>query len=532
MKRNRKQRQKSLRFLLLLLLVAVGSSYYLNKIPDIYAEESEQAIEKYAVDSFSWNGGSGRLKGMDCTGVWFEEEQAWAEIVIRSSNYTYIKADGKQYDRIAQTEHSSVFEIPVQLNENMPIIACTTAMSAAHEVEYEIEILFDLEADRSPLSAAEAQTEADEEVSEEEMLYSGEYTEKIHDTDAPKLPGLAFVSQMELTFAEEFAVFYYEEGYKVIRIYEDRDYLLVPEGKECPENLDASMVVLAQPLDRIYLAATASMALFDALDALDSIHLSSVQASGWYIEHAAEAMEEGKILFAGKYSEPDYELLIGAECDLAIESTMILHSPKVQEMIESMGIPVFIDRSSYESHPLGRTEWVKLYGAMLNKEEQAEKFFDSQAEIIDKLKDFQNTEQTVAFFYISSDGSVVVRKPEDYVPRMIEIAGGRYLFDHLGEDTGKKSSVNLTMEEFYATAIDADYLVYNATIDDPIDTLEELLQKDELFSDFKAVKNGNVWCAGKYLYQATDIVGNMITDLNLMLTGGAEEEMTFMTRIQ
>ncbi len=31
------------------------------------------------------------------------------------------------------------------------------------------------------------------------------------------------------------------------------------------------------------------------------------------------------------------------DCDLAIESTMILHTPKVQEMIEDLDIPVFID---------------------------------------------------------------------------------------------------------------------------------------------------------------------------------------------
>ena len=60
---------------------------------------------------------------------------------------------------------------------------------------------------------------------------------------------------------------------------------------------------------------------------------------------------------------------------LAVESTMILHSPKVQEMIEDLDIPVFVDYSSYESHPLGRTEWIKVYGAMLNKEKEAEAIF-------------------------------------------------------------------------------------------------------------------------------------------------------------
>ena len=44
-------------------------------------------------------------------------------------------------------------------------------------------------------------------------------------------------------------------------------------------------------------------------------------------------------------------------------------------MIEDLDIPVFVDYSSYESHPLGRTEWIKVYGAMLNKEKEAEAFF-------------------------------------------------------------------------------------------------------------------------------------------------------------
>lgn len=115
---------------------------------------------------------------------------------------------------------------------------------------------------------------------------------------------------------------------------------------------------------------------------------------------------------------------------------------------------------------------------------------------------------------------------------MIEIAGGRYVPEQVdSEEETKRSSVPMTMEEFYTQAIDADYLVYNGTIDDPINSVDELLQKSELFADFKAVKEGNVWCAGKYLYQATDIVGNMITDLHLMLTDGDASQMTFMTKI-
>ena len=105
---------------------------------------------------------------------------------------------------------------------------------------------------------------------------------------------------------------------------------------------------------------------------------------------------------------------------------MILHSPEVKELIELLGIPVLIDRSSYESHPLGRTEWIKLYAVLVSRETEAEAFFDAQAAVIDELAGFENTEKTVAFFYVGTDGSVVVHSAGDYVARMIEIAGGRY----------------------------------------------------------------------------------------------------------
>lgn len=87
------------------------------------------------------------------------------------------------------------------------------------------------------------------------------------------------------------------------------------------------------------------------------------------------------------------------------------------------------------------------------------------------------------------------------------------------------------MEEFYAAAKDADYLVYNATIDNPISSVDELLAKNELFADFKAVKEGNVWCVGKYMYQATDIVGQLIRDFHLMLTDGDPSQMTFLAKV-
>ena len=312
-----------------------------------------------------------------------------------------------------------------------------------------------------------------------------------HKTAPANTASLVFDHSYPLDYATQFSADCYEGGYVMIDIPDAGRFLVVPEGAAEVDDLPEDVVVLRQPLDHIYLVSTSVMDLFVHLDALDSIRLSGTNADGWYIDAAVEAMQRGDIEFAGKYSEPDYERLIDEECDLAIESTMIYHTPKVKEMIEDLGIPVLVDRSSYEQHPLGRTEWIKLYAALVGKDAEAAEFFDQQAAIITQLEGFENTGKTVAFFFVNSDGSIVIRKPTDYIPKMIELAGGRYAFENFVTDQ-TNTSVSVTMETFYGTAVDADVLIYNTSIDAPISSINELLAKDALFADFKAVQEGNV----------------------------------------
>lgn len=324
--------------------------------------------------------------------------------------------------------------------------------------------------------------------------------------DAPEVAGLVCEGQMKLEYAECFDVYFYENDYKVIDIYDSGQFLLIPEGAEVPEGISEDMIILYQPLDRIYLQATSAMALFRALNALGNIRMVGTDASGWYIEETVEAINNGEMVFAGKYSEPDYEMLIDEGCDLALESTMLLHTPKVQEMIEMLDIPVMIERASYETGTLGRTEWIKLYGALLNKEQEAYDFFEGQRQIIIDMEGIENTGKTIAFFYLNTEGTVVVRKENDYIVSMIDIAGGNYAMENLEKYETSASSISLSLEEFYAQAQDADYLVYNATIASPLGSIDELLAQSELFADFKAVQEGNVWTTGKALFQSTDIV--------------------------
>lgn len=339
--------------------------------------------------------------------------------------------------------------------------------------------------------------------------------------------GLIYSHSMELDYAKGFSVDYYDGGYAMITMTENGGrFLVVPEGAAAPDLQAADIVVLQQPVENIYLAASAVMDMFVSMDALGNIRLSGTKEDGWYVEEARAAMEAEEILYAGKYNMPDYELILKEDCGLAIESTMILHSPEVKEELESLGIPVLTDRSSYEEHPLGRTEWVKLYGVLIGREQEAEQAFDEQKEAFASVENETVTEGTVAFFYITSNGAVSVRKGGDYVPKMIELAGGDYIFSDLGDDTAS-SSVNMQMEEFYAGAKDADYLIYNSTIDGGVNSLEDLLGKSPLFADFKAYATGNVFCTTQNLYQESMESGTFILDLHRMFTAKDGEDETF-----
>lgn len=359
-------------------------------------------------------------------------------------------------------------------------------------------------------------------------------SEKAHDTNISEQ--LTFDHSETLAYAQKFSIDDYNDGYALVTITDGSRYLVVPDGKEAPDDLASDIVVIQKPVQNIYIAASAVMDMFVSLDALDDIRFSSLKADGWYIDAAKEAMENGDILYAGKYSTPDYEQIVQENCGLAIENTMILHTPEVKEQLEKFGIHVLVDYSSYETEPLGRTEWVKLYGLLTGHEEEADAAFEKEQAAFEDVKnnvsdsDDQET-KTVAFFYITSNGQANVRKSADYLPKMIEMAGGKYVFDDLGDEEDATSTMSMQMEEFYAGAKDADYIIYNSTIEGELDSVDDLLAKSPLFEKFKAVQEGHVYCTSRNLYQSTMELGTITSDIHRMLIGD-DEDLTYLYQLK
>ena len=408
---------------------------------------------------------------------------------------------------------------------------------------------------------------------------------------APEIDGLMFISSEKNDVAEYFRLSVYEDAsgakYQLLETAGGlHRYLIVPADAQVSDRKsdhftaraseansankekkgDAlELTVLQQPLTTTYVAASAVMAPLCDLGAVSQIRFSGLREEGWYVDEARAAMKAGSMLFAGKYSEPDYETLLREGCDLALESTMIYRSPEVIEKLSALGIPVYIDYSSYEPHVLGRLEWIRVYGALFGHEEEAQQWYASERDRIraiqkdaetssgeasqsgkstekSETKTSRNSKNeassigsssgsagtdttadlrpTVVYFYVNSSGQIQVRQPHDYIPELLELAGARYLApDMSGLSGSRKSNVTVSLEDFYSSCRDADYLIYSATLDRPLSSIQELLGKNALFADFKAVKEGHVYTTDKDFYQLSDRMADFAEDVHRMLQG-------------
>ena len=351
----------------------------------------------------------------------------------------------------------------------------------------------------------------------------------------PEVGGnLVHTGSLDLAWATGFTVDLYEGDRALACIADGTRYLFVPAG-DAPQGIAEDVTVLERPLSNIYLASSSTLCLFAALGAVNCVSHVSVTQETCTVEAFTQAIASGDIVYGGKYSAPDYEAFLNGGCRLAVENTMIYHTPEVREKLMQLGVPVIVEQSSLESAPLGRLEWIMLWGAMLDKVSAAQEVLDRQAQLIADVEArvaAQPLDCTVAFFYINANGAAGVRKPGDYVAKMIAMAGGTYAFAQLGStDENRSSSTTLEMEAFYAQAKDADVIIYNSTVAGRLKGLDELVALNPLLADFKAVKNRRAWCCEQNVYQQMTATGEVVVDLHEAIADTERDELTFFFRL-
>ena len=322
--------------------------------------------------------------------------------------------------------------------------------------------------------------------------------------------------KFDLEAAKNFAVDRLEGGYSLIDVQNGGRFLLIPEGMDAPDDLDADIMPLYMPLDNLLVASTSTVALMDEIGALSAVTQTTYDAEDWYLPDVKQAVQDGQIAYVGSYKQPDFERIALNPPKLAVFSTMIDGTPDVREKLDELGIPVLVDSSALEETPLGRMEWMKLYGVLLGREAEANAAFEAQKQKIETLEPMQEN-VTVAIFYITSKGALYVRNNGDYMVKMLELAGGAYAPKGLGE--GESGTRQMEMEAFYLAAGDADCILYIGQLGGRPETLSQLLERNALLADFKAVQTRRVYCTGADYFQQAGRLGDLIEDMNRMLSG-------------
>ena len=497
--------------LVVLLSVTSCTSQGVTFVNQTNEEAGFTSVKETYLVEIGFEGGTGKAFIESPVEVTSVDGDLSAVFVWSSVNYDYMIVNGIRYDN-ENPGGPSTFTVSIDnITEPLTVIGDTVAMSTPHEIEYTITW--------GEKTVTSSETFGGSSVSESELF------------DALKKAGFSKTGEMIPDYAVGYRVTYFGD-YSVISIDNSGEYLLIPEGGSVPEGLPEGVACLFKPLDRTYLVSTSAMDLIVTCGALDRIVLSGTKESDWYVEEAAQAMASGDILYAGKYRAPDYELLLNTGCDLAIENTMIYHEPSVIEKLKELGIPVLIETSSYEKDPLGRLEWIRLYGILFDMEDEADAYFEEQlSELEGILREEPDTGMKVAFFHVTANGMINVRKDGDYITSMIGIAGGHYVPENAGDGQNALSTMNMQAEDFYAGAKDADILIYNSTIGGEISSIDELIGLNPLFADFKAVKEGRVYCTERNLFQQTTGMAEFVKDLSDIFNG-VERDYTYIYKLE
>ena len=358
---------------------------------------------------------------------------------------------------------------------------------------------------------------------EKEILeeVSGE-TEVIEEVDSNKQvdenTGLVHEGEMEIKYAEHFAVDYYEGGYKIIRDASDRRVLIVPEGKSLPE-MKQAMPVIQQPIESIGIYSTIDPSWLRPIGELDRIASVTFDQDSWRIPEIIERMESGDITYVGKNKAIDYELL------QSVDPTVHLLSKTGEEDLfpkyDELGLD-FVSMGAYlEEDPRARVEWVKFAAALLNKEEEANEFFEGELarieEVTKKIADAGGEKLKVAIVYHSPSKKIFyVNNSRGHLTETIKLAGGINHPEVLTPE--KRGNTAMTDEEFYQVMSKVDVLIYDNINGHGVQTMEDLINTTDYMSDMKVIQEGRVWGLQRDFWQSADKAADVIENLHEILT--------------
>jgi iron complex transport system substrate-binding protein len=264
------------------------------------------------------------------------------------------------------------------------------------------------------------------------------------------------------------------------------NYYLLPQGSVLPSDIREEQVIRV-PVRRMIIMSTTHLAMLRALDATDLL----VGMAGPQIVYDSlilDAVAGGIIRDVGYEGTLNSELIVSLEPDVLVAYGVTAPSSGQLGRLTSMGVRVIYDADYLEEHPLARYRWIKLFGLLAGKQAMADSIFEDVSvrynELAERVRKSVRERPTVLLgapwedvWYISPSNS--------YIGRLIEDAGGHYLFRDLRES----NSVPFSVEAVFKRAADADIWINPGTSEN----MSEIAAADHRLIALPVCGSGEVW---------------------------------------
>ncbi len=282
-------------------------------------------------------------------------------------------------------------------------------------------------------------------------------------------------------YAENFAIDYHGD-YKILKVKDGdiwKTYVLYHDKKP-----DVEGIPIKIPVKRIVVTSSTHLALLEAINATDCV-AGYMYGGGYrlYFPDIVEKLKKGEIIDLGSSGAPDYEKLVELHPDLVV--CVSGYNGEVEKKLEELGIPCIANGEWLEKDPLARVEWVKFFAALLDKEDEAAKYFSRIEENVKAVEDRVNSTERVNLLWASVyRGKVYVPGGDSYVAKMAEYAGCNYLFNMSG--TGSKI---VSLEDLLVKGENADVMVYSSTVK----SLKDIRDIDSRLADLKVFEERRIY---------------------------------------
>lgn len=261
------------------------------------------------------------------------------------------------------------------------------------------------------------------------------------------------------------------------------EYLVIDEP--WPNAIEKKKYKLGTAYERIVCTSTSHLPYFEMLGMEASvIGFPSLKyiSSETFIERA----KKGLLTDLGPDGSMNMELLIGLNPDAVVAFDMGGESTTLDK-IEESNIPVIYNSDFLEQSPLGRAEWIKFFGALLNKRKEADSIFSSiEKEYLRLAEIGANVRERPSIL-----GGVVYGDTwflpggKNWAATFFKNAGGEYLWE---KDT-TSGWLELSFEAVYEKGNDADFWIGTSTLN----TKDEMMGQDARYADFNPFSDDQVY---------------------------------------